>query len=73
MLFLAFQTRLLEIFISADKSYVTYPYLIKLPNRYRFDGKLFNLRSLQAGSEPHADMILYADGMAEDVSTERKM
>ena len=44
--------------------------------RYRFDGKLFNLRMLQAKSNVQTgvlDVLLYVDDMAKNASTERKM
>ena len=44
--------------------------------RYRFDGKLFNLRRLKGKSyiqtDEH-DKFLYADDMAENAITKRKM
>ena len=46
------------------------------PIRYRFDGKLFNLRRMQAKSKVQTDVLdelLYADDMAKNASTERKM
>ena len=48
----------------------------RFPIRYRFDGKLFNLRMLQAKANVHTGMLdelLYADDMAKNASTERKM
>ena len=45
------------------------------PIRYRFDGKLFNLRRLQAKSKVQTgvlDKLLYADDMAKNASTERR-
>ena len=45
--------------------------------RYRFGGKLFNLRRLQAKSNLHqtevVDELLYADNMAKKASTEKIM
>ena len=46
------------------------------PIRYRFDGKVFNLWRLQAKSKVQTgvlDELLYADEMAKNASTERKM
>ena len=48
----------------------------RFPIRYRFDGKLFNLRMLQAKSKMQTgvlDEFLYADDVAKNVSTVRKM
>ena len=47
-----------------------------IPIRYRFDGKLFNLRRLQAKSKVQTevlDQFLFADGMAKGAPTEEKM
>ena len=47
-----------------------------VPTRYRFDGKLFNLRRLQAKfmvQTDELDGLLYADGMAKNAVTGRKM
>ena len=47
-----------------------------IPIRYRFDGKLFNLRRLKAKSKVQTEVLdefLYADGMAKCVPTEEKM
>ena len=44
--------------------------------RYRFDGKLFNLRGLQAKSKAQTDVrgeFLFADDMAKGAPTEEKM
>ena len=44
--------------------------------RYRFDGKLFNLRRLQAKSKVKTevtDEFLFADDMAKGAPTEEKM
>ena len=46
------------------------------PIRYRFDGKLFNLRRLQARFKVQTDVLdelLYADDMAKNAKTEEKM
>ena len=46
------------------------------PIRYRFDGKLQNLRRLQAKSTVQtdvADKLLYADVLAESAESEEKM
>ena len=45
------------------------------PIRYRFDGKLFILRRLQAKSKVQTDVLdklLYADGLAENANSETK-
>ena len=47
-----------------------------IPIRYRFDGKLFNLRSLQAKSKGQTevpDEFIFADDMAKGAPTEKKM
>ena len=45
-----------------------------IPIRYRFDGKLFNLRRLQAKSKVQTEvLVLFADGMAKGAPTEEKM
>ena len=47
-----------------------------IPIRYRFDGKLFNLRRLQAKSKVQTELLdefLFADGMAKGAPTEDKM
>ena len=47
-----------------------------IPIRYRFDGKLLNLRRLQAKSKVMAEVLdefLFADDMAEGAPTEEKM
>ena len=46
------------------------------PIRYRFDGKLLNLRRLQAKSKVQTDVVdklLYADDLAENTKSEEKM
>ena len=46
------------------------------PIRYRFDGKLLNLRRLQAKSKVQKDVVdklLYADDLAENAKSEEKM
>ena len=45
------------------------------PIRYRFDGKLLNLRRLQARSKVQTDVVdklLYADDPAESAKSEEK-
>ena len=47
-----------------------------IPIRYRFDGKLFNLRRLQAKSKVQTEVLdefLVADNMAKDAPTEEKI
>ena len=47
-----------------------------IPIRYCFDGKLFNLRRLQAKSKVHTEVLdefLFADDMAKGAPTEEKM
>ena len=47
-----------------------------IPIRYCFDGKLFNLRKLQAKSKVQTEVLdefLFADYMAKGASTEKKM
>ena len=46
------------------------------PIRYRFDGKLFNLRRLQAKSKvqtDRSDNFLYADDMTDNAKTETRV
>ena len=49
---------------------------VRFPIRYRFDGKLLNLRRLQAKSKVQTDVVvklLYADELAENAKSEEKM
>ena len=46
------------------------------PNRYRFDGKIFNLRRLQAKTEVQTDVLdelQYADAIDKNFNLEAKM
>ena len=46
------------------------------PIRYRFDGKLLNLRRLQAKSKVQTDLVdklLHADDLAENAKSEEKV
>ena len=46
------------------------------PTRYFFDGKLLNLRRLQAKSKVQTDVVdtlLYADNLAENAKSEEQM
>ena len=48
----------------------------RFPIRYRFDGKLLNLRRLQTKSKVQTDVVdklLYADDLAENAKSEEKM
>ena len=58
-----FTAMLIDAFQNVDNS---------IPIRYRFDGKLFNLRRLQAKSKV-LDQFLFADDMAKGAPTEEKM
>ena len=49
---------------------------VGFPIRYRFDGKLLNLRILQANTNVQTDVVdklLYADDLAEKPKSEEKM
>ena len=62
-----FSAMLTDVFQDGDNS---------IPIRYRFDGKLFNLRRLQAKSKVQTevlDEIIFADDMAKGAPTEEKM
>ena len=58
-----FSAMLTDVFQDGDKG---------IPIRYRFDGKLFNLRRLQAKPKV-LDEFLFADDMAKGAPTEEKM
>ena len=50
--------------------------LFRFPIRYRFDGKLFNLRRLQAKSRVQTDgldKLFYADDLARNAESETKL
>ena len=62
-----FSTMLTDAFQGGDNG---------IPIRYRFDGKLFNLRRLQAKSKVQTEVLdefLFADDMAMGAPTEEKM
>ena len=62
-----FSARLTDAFQDVDAGF---------PIRYRFDGKLLNLRRLQAKSKVQTDVVdklLYADDLAENAKSEEKM
>ena len=62
-----FSAMLTDAFQDADAGF---------PIRYRFDGKLLNLRRLQAKSKVQTDVVdklLYADDLAENAKSEEKM
>ena len=62
-----FSAMLTDAFQDADAGF---------PSRYRFDGKLLNLRRLQAKFKVQtdvADTLLYADDLAENTKSEEKM
>ena len=62
-----FSTMLTDAFQDCDAGF---------PIGYRSDDKLFNSRRLQAKSKVRTDMLdelLYADDIAKNASTERKM
>ena len=62
-----FSAMLTDAFLDDDNS---------IPIRYRFDGKLFNLKGLQAKSKVQTevlDELLFADDMAKGAPTEEKM
>ena len=62
-----FSTTLTDAFQDVDAGF---------QNRYRFDGKLLNLRSMQAKSNVQTDVVdklLYADDLAENAKSEKKM
>ena len=61
-----FSTMLTDAFQDVDAGF---------PIRYRFDGKLLNLRRLQAKSKVQTDVVdklLYADDLAENAKSEKK-
>ena len=61
-----FSARLTDAFQDVDTGF---------PIRYRFDGKLLNLRRLQAKSKVQTDVVdklLYADDLAENAKSEEK-
>ena len=68
-LFSIYSAMLTDAFQGGDKG---------IPIRYRFDGKLFNLRRLQAKSKVqtevlHVDEFFFADDMVKRAPTEEKM
>ena len=66
-LFSMFSAMLTDVFQDGDNG---------IPIRYRFDGKLFNLRRLQAKSKVQTEVLdefLFADDMAKGAPTEEKM
>ena len=61
-----FSAMLTDAFQDVDASF---------PIKYRFDGKLLNLRKLQAKSKVQTDVVdklLYADDLAENAKSEEK-
>ena len=61
-----FSAMLTDVFQDVDAGF---------PIRYRFNGKLLNLRRLQAKSKMQTDVVdklLYADDLAENAKSEKK-
>ena len=67
---------LFSMMCSAMLTYVFQDVDAGFPIRYRFDGKLLNLRRLQAKSKVQTDVVdklFYADDLAEKAKSEEKI